>query len=404
MINEILLSSFLGSFVGFVSGLIPALHQNLLIPLLIPLISFNEIFLISFLISFAISQNYGNAISSYYLSSPPEELSLSTLPSQRLAKEGLLLEALKIFILAASISIPITSFFILFLHSYISTFISSLERYIGLILIIALYTIFFFEENKLKSFFIFILSGIFGIYAFNIIDFNKAILAIFSGFFACTQIIINLFQKQNFLEYQEKDVKIKLSKKEILIGILLSLFVGIFSGLLPSLSVAQILLLFQPILNDRLFIFSSSASFFSNEIFSTTSLFTIENPRSGLSVYLEKVLGNVTYEIFVLFISIFLISSFFASMLFIFSYKSIMNLLKLINFKVLNVLVLSIIIAIVFVYSGFIGLLLLFISTSLGLITIFSNVNRSYLMGSIILSTILIYTNYYTKVLMFLGI
>ncbi|MEM5828018.1 MAG: tripartite tricarboxylate transporter permease [Candidatus Aenigmatarchaeota archaeon] len=404
MIDQIIISSFLGSIVGFFSGLIPALHQNLLIPILIPILSFNEMFLISFLISLAISQNYGNAISSYYLSSPPEELSLSTLPSQRLAKEGLLLEALKIFVLAASISIPVNVLFVFLFHSYISNLIISLEKYIGLILIIAIYTLFFFEKEKAKSFLIFFLSGIIGIYAFNIIEFNKAVLAIFSGFFACSQIIINLFQKQNFLENQKEDVKIKLKKKEILIGIFLSIFVGIFSGLLPSLGITQMLLFFQPILNDRLFIFSSSSSFFSNEIFSTTSLYTIENPRSGLSVYLEKILGNVDYKTFVIMISIFLISSFFASILFLIFYKNFLSLFKRINFKVLNLLVLSLIIFIVFVFSGFIGLLLLFISTSLGLITIHINVNRSYLMGSLIISTVLIYTNYYLKVLIFLGI
>ncbi|MEM1687581.1 MAG: tripartite tricarboxylate transporter permease, partial [Zestosphaera sp.] len=140
---EIIIFCLIGSLIGFFSGLIPSLHQNLLIPIFIPLFLHNEILAISFLVSLAISQNFGNAISSFYLSSPPEDLSLSTLPSQRLAKEGLLLEALKIYLISAVIIVPITIIFVLFFNYYISKVFVALKDYIGLILLIAVYTIFF---------------------------------------------------------------------------------------------------------------------------------------------------------------------------------------------------------------------------------------------------------------------
>lgn len=403
--NEIfrfLIFSFLGSIIGFITGLIPSLHQNILIPLFITIFSvYEESIIVCFLISLAIAQNFGNSISSYYLSSPPEELSLSTLPSQRLAKSGLLLEALRIYILSATISMPITCFFVYFFHSHLSTIVSSLREYIGLILIVAIYTIFFFENNKLKSLIIFISSGLLGLICFNLIDFNRSILAMFTGFFSLSQAILNLFEKENFLKNQKENVKINLDKKQIFLGIIIIIILGVVSGLLPALGPSQMLLIFQPFLNDRMFIFLNSGLMFSNEVFSTASSYTIGNPRSGLSSYLEVKLKKIEYEDFVLILSNFLLSTFFGSMLFLISYRKIFNFLKGINFKIINLLTIFLIIFIIFSTSGIIGLIVLFTSTSLSLITMLLDVKRSYLMGCLIFSTILIYTNLYSHFLSF---
>jgi len=403
MIENFLSASIAGTIVGFFSGLVPGLHQNLLIPIFLILLSnFDKFFIISFLVSFAISQNYGNAISSYLLSSPPEDLSLSSLPSQRLAKQGLLLESLKIFVLASAISIPLNVLVTLVLHKYLSILVGSLKKYIGIILLIAIYTILFYEEDKIRSLIIFLVSGILGLYAFNILEFNKAVLALFSGFFALSQIILNLIQNVDFLKEQREDVEVRLPKDKVLIGSLVSVFVGVFSGLLPSLGTSQILLLFQPIMDDRLFIFTSAASSFSNEIFSTTSLYTIQNPRSGLGVYLEESVGKFEFTDFIICLSSFLITGSLSILIFIWTYKKIFNILKRINFKILNTLILATIISIVFYFSGFLGLLILFASTSLGILTISLNVKRSYLMGSLIFSTILIYTGTYQNLIQIL--
>ncbi|MEM5843309.1 MAG: tripartite tricarboxylate transporter permease [Candidatus Aenigmatarchaeota archaeon] len=401
---EIILFCFLGSIIGFFSGLVPALHQNVLIPVFLLFLFQNEIIAITFLVSLAISQNFGNAISSYLLSSPPEELSLSTLPSQRLAKEGLLLEALRIYVLSAILVVPTSTIIALFLHQYISSIILKVSDYIALIMLIVLYIIFFLEKEKAKSFIIFLLSGFLGLISFNLIDFNKAVLAIFSGFFAMSQIFINLIQKENFLKIQKEDVEIKINKKSVLIGIFLSLFLGMFAGLLPSLGTSQIILIFQPILNDRMFIFLNSGVSFSNEIFSATSSYTIGNPRSGLSVYLEQTFGKATYEIFILMLSVFTISTFFSSIIFLLFYKNLFRFFQKINFKILNVSIFILIFLIVFYFSGLIGVLILLTSFFLSLITIFSNIKRSYLMGSLILPTILIYSGYYSFVLSILNL
>lgn len=396
---EIVLYCFFGSLVGFLSGLVPALHQNLLIPIFLILLSQNQILAITFLVSLAFSQNFGNAISSYYLSSPPEELSLSTLPSQRLAEKGLLLEALKIYVISAITCTPLAIIFSFFFHSYISSFILSLKEFIPLIMLLVLYTIFFFEENKTRSLTIFLLAGFLGIISFNLIEFNKAVLAMFSGFFAIPQAIINLLQKENFLKNQIEDVKIKLSLKNIIIGIFISMFLGMVAGLLPSLGTSQIILIFQLFINDRMFIFLNAGTSFSNEIFSATSSYVIGNPRSGLSVYLEQAFGRPDYQFFVLVLASFSLSLFFGSTLFILSYKKLFKIFQKINFKILNIVVISVIISIVFLFSGFLGLIILFTSASLSLIAIFSNTKRSYLMGSLILSTLLIYLDLYPKFL-----
>lgn len=401
---EVIIYCFLGSLIGFLTGLIPSIHQNILIPIFLIFLTQDKILAITFLASLAISQNFGNAISSYYLSAPPEELSLSTLPSQRLAKKGFLLEVLKIYIISAVTCTPLAILLSLFFHSYISTIILNLRDFIPLMILSVLYTIFFFENKKMRSLIVFLLAGILGIISFNITEFNKAVMAMFSGFFAIPQLIINFLKKDNFLKNQVENAKINLSKKNILIGIFISVFLGIFAGLLPSLGTSQMVLVFQPFINDRMFIFLNAGTSFSNEIFSITSSYIVGNPRSGLSVYLEQTFGKLDYQTFILILASFSLSLFFGSIFFILSYKKFFRFFQETNFKILNFILILIIVSIIFVFSGLIGLIILFTSTSLSFFTFSLNVKRSYLMGSLILSTILIYTNLYPRFLNLIGI
>ncbi|MEM0480605.1 MAG: tripartite tricarboxylate transporter permease [Candidatus Aenigmatarchaeota archaeon] len=398
---EILIFCFLGSLLGFLSGLIPSLHQNLIIPLLITLF-IDKHLAFSFLISLAIAQNFGNFISSLLFSSPPEEISLSLLPSQRLAKKNRLFEAYKISLLSV-FSIPISVLIAFLFSNFLAKFYQYLEIFIAPLLLYFLSLIFYQEEKKLLSLIIFFISGIFGIFAFNFLEFNKAILAMFSGFFAMPNIIINILFPSEILKKQE-EVEIEMDKFDIFKGISLGIFGGIISGLLPSLGPSQILLTFQSFLNDKVFILASSSMFFSNEIFSLTNSYTIENPRSGLAVYLTQKFGKFEYEDFIISLVSILLASSFGIIFSIFVFSKIFNLVKNLNYRFLNTLIFSIIVLIVLIFSGLEGLLILFISTSLALLTILLEVKRSYLIGSLTFSTLLIYSKTYPYLLMFLNL
>lgn len=386
-----LLYILIGSILGFFSGLIP-IHQNTYFPFFVLIFSFlDPILLNSFLISFAFSQNFGNFILSYILFVPNDELALSTLPSQRLVKEKKAIEALKISFLFGILCLIIASILNILISNVLGYLRKSLTTIIPLFMTFALALLFYFEENKIKSFLIFLLSGIFGFICFNVLEFQKSIFSLLLGFFALPQLVVNLFQKTNILALQ-KDKKIEMNKNEFLKSLAIAVFGGIIAGILPAFGSSQIILLFQPFgLNDKMFIAANSGMMFSNEITSISMLYSIENPRSGLATYLKEINEKINFSMFLFFISVALLSSSISLFLALILYKKLFSIFQKINFRILNLSLIIFLLIATFLYSKLVGLLILFTSFSLGLLCVLIQTKRSYLMGSLILPTLFIY-------------
>jgi len=120
-------------------------------------------------------------------------------------------------------------------------------------------------------------------------------------------------------------------------------------------------------------------------VFSFYALTLLGVARSGSSVFLKTLEGNPFF-----YLGIILISSGFSFFICKKMLFSIVKFYQKINPRLLSLLGILILILISFVLNGFLGLIVLFASTSIGLIAYFLKVPRISCMSALIIPTVFV--------------
>jgi putative membrane protein len=160
------------------------------------------------------------------------------------------------------------------------------------------------------------------------------------------------------------------------------------AGLLPAIGVSQFAYLFtfhNP--SPEFFLSVSGGINLANEVFSLFSLFLIGNPRSGASVAIEKILNHLTFNHFLIFLNVILVSLGVSYFLLLYLSNFFVKLISKLNYKILNLLAISIIFLSTLYFVGTIGILILITSTFIGLLTNFFKIKRTHCMSSLIIPT-----------------
>src|SRR3989344_3600744 len=169
MIIEITIAVLVGVIGGIFSGLTPGIHTNLLVTLLFSispfLLAFTSPLIISALIvSMAITHTFLNVLPAVYLGAPDSEGKiLSVLPGHRMLLQGRGYEAVKLTLLGSFLAIIMGILLTPLLLKFLPSLYSSIKSYIGYILVIASLYLVLRERKKFWAFFIFMLSGVFGL-------------------------------------------------------------------------------------------------------------------------------------------------------------------------------------------------------------------------------------------------
>ena len=121
------------------------------------------------------------------------------------------------------------------------------------------------------------------------------------------------------------------------------------------------------------------------------ALYVIDKSRNGAVLVISKLLGELTFEHLVLFFATIMVAGGLATFLTIFFSKFFArNIYKIKYNKVCSSIIL-LIFTLVMLISGFFGILILITSTFIGLLTISLGINRSHMMGSLLLPTIIFF-------------
>ena len=413
MLLEILLFSIFGVCVGAITGLIPGMHINTLIPLIMGMtfLFASPYYLVVFIVSLTITWIFISYIPSIFFGAPQEDTSLAVLPGHRLLLEGRGYEAIKLTLIGGMGSLVITLILLSIFSSTFSNFYDMLRPYIQyLIAIVVLFMI--ASEKKLKKIlsaaFIILLSGFFGIITLgsNIIPSENVFFPVLTGMFGLSTIIISLNGKSK-IPTQKEDSNLHISKVNLLKSILLGSVAGTLIGFLPSIGVSQaatIVSYLGRIGETRSFLVSLSGIRISHEIVSLLSLYFIQTPRSGASIAIQKVLPELTFYDVLLMIGVICFTSGIAVLITMFLGKRIPKLLAKLNYKYLSLSVIIFMSIMVFLMTGVYGLLIVFTSTSIGLLCANMGIKRSHCMGVLLISSILFFSGLNGVVLSILGI
>lgn len=380
----------LGILFGILTGLTPGLHPNTVAIILFSYLVIDPFLMSVLIVSTAVAHTFFDFIPSIMLGAPNPDTALSVLPGHKMMRAGKGYEAVYLTVVGGIVSLIIISLLLPVIGFFIKPFFHFLKTKIHWVLI-GIVGFMFLRDKKIFGLVVFSLSGIMGLLVLrnNILGTN-ALFPMLTGFFGLSTIIYSM--KETFLPPQKKIVE-PIGGKNVITGGLAGSLSGILVGLLPGIGAAQATFLSQEVLRKksvRRFMVAIGGVNTTVAIFSLLSLWLIGRPRSGVGVFVERLLSLSLTDVFVLVGVIIFVSGIAGALTLILSKNSI-NLLRRINYRYLNFSIIILISFLIFLFTGVTGILLALLSTLIGLVCILSGTRRTYLMGCLILPTVLFF-------------
>ncbi len=396
-----LIYSLIGCVLGIITGLTPGLHVNTIAIIglsMYPRLPLNPIEFAAAMVGMAVTHTFLDFIPSIFLGVPEEETSLVVLPTHQLLLQGRALEAVKLTAYGSLLGL----FFALLLLApaliLIPILYESLRTVIVYVLLAAVVVLILRERKKNKMFYasiIFLLCGILGVLMFKqrILSTTEVLFPVFVGIFGLSNILYSVKTKSNRIVPQDKIALVKMDRSFISSSFIGSIG-GLLVGILPAMSPSQVGVIIYEMLgsNLRSFIISVSAINTSDAIYSFISLYTINNPRSGVATMVSKVL-EIDFNVLLLLVGVIAFTGLFATILHIEIGKRAMNLVGRIDYRILSIFSLLLVLVLVYYFTGFCGLFMAFLATCLGLMPLFAGVSRTHCMGVLMLPTIMYFLN-----------
>jgi len=420
MLIEILLALIIGICAGCVTGLIPGIHINMVGATLIALsasllASVNPIYLIVFIVSMAITHTFVDFIPSIFLGCPDTDTELSVLPGHELLKKGQGYEAIiltaygslaAVFLL---ILIVAPSFFIVpklqnFLLKTVSIPPISISM-MAIVLILVSFLLLAFEKKRFTAFFVFALTGLLGLIVLGIgldnplipffpgLKIQEPLLPLLTGLFGASMLVLSIKTNTQIPPQETTKPKIKNLKKDFLKPLAGALIASPLASLLPGLGSSQAAIIGNTVskAGRRGFLVLLGATNTLVMGFSFVSLYLISRTRTGAAVAINDLIGAFPLRILILILTIVLLAgliSFFITVsLAKFFSRKVMN----VNYTKLSATTLGILASVVFIISGFPGLIVLVVSALTGIYCISLGVRRTYMMGCLLIPTIVFY-------------
>ncbi len=392
---QIILILFCGICFGIFTGLIPGIHINLISLLLLSLSNvflefLDPVILGIFIIGMAITHTFLDSIPSIYLGAPDEAQALSVLPGHRMLLKGEGHNAIKLTVIGSFFSLVLCIMLVpglIYLVKFIYPF---LKNIIGYLLIIIMAYMILKEKKKLKSFFMFIIAGTFGLIVLNTPNLNNPLFPLLSGLFGFSILLISL--KDNTIIPKQKDKKLNINKKELTKAVTGATSVGFMASFLPGFGSSQAAIVatqFLRNMSEKGFLVLVGGINTVNMALSLVTLYSINKARNGAVIVLSKLIGELSRNTLSLYMVAALITGAIAVFLALRISKIFSKFITKINYKFLVISILSFITILTFYFSGWIGLLVLATSTSIGLLASFYGVGKNHLMGCLIIPVIL---------------
>jgi len=390
MLIQLISSLILGILSGTLTGLIPGIHINLISNLLISLtlFSINPIYLITFITSMSITHTFLDFIPSIILGCPDTDTELSILPSQKLLKKGFGFQAITLTAYGGIIAM-----FILLIICIPSVFLlpkifEKIKSLIPYILILASLFLILKEKRKQNAIVVFAVCGLLGLIVLNLENIKEPLLPLLTGLFGASQIFLSLKNKSTIPEQ-----KIFFPKVDSIKPIFASIISAPICSFFPGLGNGQAIVLANSIIKQGTKNFLILTGITNTLVmgFSFISLYTIQKTRTGSSLAIKEIVGTISKEQLILIIVTIIFSSILAFILTIYLSKKLLRKIHKINYSKISFTTLFVLFILTLIISGFLGIIILIISTLTGIYCIKQKVRRTQMMGCLLLPTILFY-------------
>lgn len=396
MIIEILIAILVGCLFGIITGLTPGIHINLVALLAFSaspfLLQYTSPLIISvFIIAMSITHSFLDALPSIFLGAPDADQALSVLPGHKLLLKGRGYEAVMLTAVGSLFAVIFSIALAPLLIPLVKFAYPIIKDYIPYILIIAsLWLIFREHKSKVWPAFLFIMSGTLGIAIFNIPTLKQPLLPLLSGLFGISILFMSIFEKTKIPT--QKITKPNIKTIETTKTMSAGFFSSILCGFLPGVGASEAAIIASAPLKKitpEYFLILVGAINTIIMVFSFIALYTIDKARNGSVVIISKIMESINFNDFIIFLITALVTAFIAYFLtkrlsLIFS-----SIITKINYQKLCIGIILFIVVLVTVLTGPMGLLVLVVSTTLGIIPSIVGIGKNHMMGCLILPVIL---------------
>ena len=370
-----------GVLLGLFSGLLPGLHPNTVISALstLPLDPETLALLIIALYPASLVVSF---IPSIFFGIPEPNTVVAILPGQRMVLQGEGLAALKTVIFSCIISALLATALFLPSLDLFPLVYGAIREHMKYILFAISLVLLLRSKNPPLATLIFILAGILGHFSLNS-GMEDPFLPLFSGMFAVAAIMV--YSKGSVPEQKESAIGFGFVKFT-LVGVLLGMAADLIPGVGSPSQVATFATIFMRM--DTLgYLAAISAISVSQSIFSLATAASIGKARVGATAWLAEYMD--VGENLLLILTLFILSMAIAVAVVYLIRKHAAKLASL-DFSRMNAVLLFYLVAMTLIIDGFLGLVILAIGGALGWLTIKLGVERTNLMGAIIVPTLLL--------------
>ena len=398
MILQILAAICLGVCAGIFTGLVPGIHINLVALLVLSASGFllrltHPIIVAVFIISMAITHTFLDFIPSIFLGVPDADTALSILPGHRMLLAGKAFEAVKLTTIGSLLSVIASIAVIPLLIIVVPFLYASIGRYTGWILLCVVLFMVLKEKDWDKRFwagFIVLSSGVLGYAVLNAPIINDPLFPLLSGLFG-TSMLLNSISEKSILPKQRVTEEIEISKKDLAKSISAGVFSGGLTSFFPGLGAAQASIIGSLLVGNLgmcCFLILVGAINTVNMLLSLVTLYTLNKARNGAVLAVLEIVESVSSGELVLILAAVLVAAGIATYLAMNIVRVFSRIIEKVNYQILCISIIVLIVVLVFVFSGFIGLLVLFVSTALGLVPIYVGVGKNHSMGCLLVPVI----------------
>jgi putative membrane protein len=397
MLLEILLilaAILLGVAAGIITGLTPGVHINLVSAILLALApalaTHIPLLLVCILImAMAVAHTFLDSIPSIFLGAPDDEKALGVLPGHRYLLRGNGLMAIKLCIIGGLLGAIIAA--ALFVPSIwaISALADLGKQYLFWVILAIVIFMVFKDNSPLLAAIIFVWCGLLGIVTLRL-PLDEPLLPLLSGMFGVATLLYSINESQN-IPPQRDECYTEIDKAKAASGGMRGFAAGFITALLPGVSAASASALASRggKLGDHGFLILLGSLGTASFILSLASFIAIEKARNGAMAVMVQ-LSAINAGSALLLISVALAAAGIASLITLALARKAAHWLPRMPYRETCIGVIVFVAAIVFVRTGWLGMLVLVASTAAGLLPAALRTARSQAMGCLLLPLLVV--------------
>lgn len=392
--GELLFWVLLGCAAGCFTGLVPGVHVNTVV-----LVALSASFFVGwggvvFIVAMSVVHSFVDFVPAILVGVPEGESFLSVLPGHRLLLRGEGLSAIKLTIVGGVLGLLVSLIFFPFFVLFVVEFNALLYLLIVPLLLFVLVSLFIFEKSWSKkgiALLCVLLSGVLGIIVLGGGFLREGLFPLVTGFFGGATILQSMRGNSKMVKQKQRLFSCNLIEAGK--GASYGALAGTLVSLLPSVGPSQAAFIVRRVfggMRSEGYLVVLGAINTCNAIYAFAVLYLVGKMRTGAAAGVAQLVDVDLFGLGIIFGSVLIAAGFGAVVAEFFGVRGL-EVVRKVDYGVLNKLVFAGLLGLVWFFSGFLGVVAFFSACGVAMFALLSGVRRGVCMAFLMVPTILFY-------------